>query len=114
MEYQLQTTCAFVLTCMLCSEGDGNYYYTCLPKCFLESGLKWKKSKVGTERGFTGLCDLAMANFRHLFLKRLARSLAPIKLVLSGTLFNLKLCSQAEELAQHLLKNKPKQIAASF
>lgn len=69
---------------------------------------------MGTEHGFIRLHDLAMANFRHLFLKRLARSLAPIKLVLSGAFFNLKVCSQAEELARRLLKKQTQTNSSKF
>lgn len=92
----------------ICSKDGAHFCYVCVPKCFLESGLKWKKSKVRKKRGFTGLHDFAMSNFGLLFLKSLACSLAHIKLVLSEALFNLKLCSQAEELARHLLQNPNK------
>lgn len=69
---------------------------------------------MGTKHGFPGLRDLAMANFRYLFLKRLAHSLAPIKLVLLGALLNLKFCSQAEELAWHLLKKQTQTNSSKF
>lgn len=64
--------------------------------------LGWSGRKARWEH------DFAMANFGHLFLKSPACSLAHIKLVLSEALFSLQLCSQAEELARHLLQNPNK------
>lgn len=88
--------------------------YMC-PKVLSWIWLKWKKSKVGNEHGFIGLRDLAMANFRHLFLKHLAHSLAPIKLVLCQEHFStFDFVPRLKSWHGIYLKNKPKQTAASF